>query len=182
VIYTVRLKRSFLALTVLLSIAGLGWRVLDPSPLRHAPDLTFSTLEGRQLRLDALRGRPVLINFWATSCASCVRELPHLAELYRELASRGLEIIGVAMPYDPPNRVVAMSRREAIPYPVALDIRGNALSAFGGVNLTPTSILVGPDGLILDRSTGALDMERLRARVLTLLSKDQLAQLRTAGD
>ena len=64
-----------------------------------------SRLPGKVLR--SLRGKPVLVSFWASTCPRCLDEIPHLIELYEELAPRGFEIIAIAMAYDPPNRVIA---------------------------------------------------------------------------
>ena len=104
----------------------------------------------------------MLVTFWATTCSSCVREIPHLIRLYDELAPQGLEIIGIAMDYDPPNRVLAMRKARNMPYPVALDIHADAARAFGNVRLTPTSFLIAPDGRIAYRKIGRMDMARLR--------------------
>jgi peroxiredoxin len=95
--------------------------------------------------------------------------MPQLIELYDELAPQGLEIIAIAMNYDPPNRVLAMSKARNIPYPIALDLHAAAAAAFGKIRLTPTSFLIAPDGRIAYRKTGALDMERLRVDILGML-------------
>jgi thiol-disulfide isomerase/thioredoxin len=154
-----------LVLSLLVLTAGAAWLwPLQDTPVR-VPDISVTSLTGETLRLAELRGRPVLINFWATSCHSCMDELPHLIELYRALAPRGLEIIAVAMPYDPPDRVLAVSRAKRIPYPVALDIRGETARAFGGIGVTPTSFLVAGNGEIIERIVGALDLERLHERI-----------------
>jgi thiol-disulfide isomerase/thioredoxin len=112
----------------------------------------------------------VLVTFWATTCNSCVSEIPHLIELYDELAPQGLEIIAIAMDYDPPNRVVALRKARNIPYPVALDIQADAARAFGDVRLTPTSFLIAPDGQIAHRRTGKLNMAALRKDILAMLA------------
>lgn len=151
-----------------LAVALALWRL--PTAPSVAPPVSLQTLSGERVALSSLRGRPVLVSFWATSCATCVREIPQLAALYRELGPRGLEIIGVAMPYDPPDRVLRMTRERAIPYPIALDVQGEATRAFGDVQVTPTHILVGPDGQIVRREVGGVDHHRLRARIERLLS------------
>ncbi len=137
--------------------------------LDKAPAISLQLIDGRKISLQQLQGRPVLITFWATTCASCRKEMPHLIALYNELAPKGLEIIGVAMSYDPPNQVVALSKRLQIPYPLALDVEGNIALAFGDVNLTPTSFLIGPDGSIVQHDVGIMDMNGLRKRIEGLL-------------
>ena len=135
----------------------------------RAPDFTFSIIDGSRIRLEDLRGRPVLIQFWATSCPTCRKEMPSLAALYHDLHGQGLELIAVAMPYDPPNRVLEMNREKHFPYPVALDIMGKAMTAFGDINLTPTTLLIAPDGRIVRKQIGEMDFDKLRRQIKELL-------------
>ena len=141
----------------------------------QAPDFTFSIIDGRRIRLEDLRGRPVLVQFWATSCPTCRKEMPSLAALYHDLHSKGLELIAVAMPYDPPNRVLEMSREKQFPYPVALDVMGKAMTAFGDISLTPTTLLIAPDGRIVRRQIGEMDFSKLRRQIEELLTEQQQA-------
>jgi peroxiredoxin len=172
VIMTGTVKAKIVTVTVLMlaALGGLGllWRA--PEASQRAPDISFTTLRGDTLNIAELRGRPVLVSFWATTCPGCVREIPQLVELYNEFAAQGLEVIGIAMAYDPPNQVVALSEARRIPYPIALDINSAAARAFGGVQLTPTSFLIAPDGQVIHRSTGQLDMYAVRAMVAGMLT------------
>ncbi len=144
---------------------------LSPSGARQAPDLQVKVLtNGNKLALRELIGRPVLVTFWATSCPGCIKEMPHLIELYHELAPKGLEIIGIAMNYDRPDHVLEMQKRKNIPYPIVWDELSKASIAFGTVRLTPTSFLINPQGQIVQQKIGEMDMKLLRARILTMLS------------
>lgn len=157
-------SRSLFALWVLtVALAVSAAAFLPASPVRPAPDIELTLLDGGSAPLASLRGRSVLINFWATTCGVCVAELPQLVQLYQELHPRGLEIIGIAMPYDPPSQVQDFVRRRAIPYPIALDVLGVATRAFDGVRLTPTAFLLDPAGNIVFTQTGTLDTARVRA-------------------
>jgi thiol-disulfide isomerase/thioredoxin len=158
-----------LVLALCAAVALLMLTALREEPELTAPSVRFSVLGTDGLRMEELRGRPVLVNFWATTCPVCRHEMPHLADLYRELHPRGLELIGVAMPYDPPNLVAAYARQASIPYPVALDIDAGVTAAFGGVGVTPTTFLIGPDGGILQRREGRLDFNALRRQILELI-------------
>ena len=151
-------------------LAMFGYLLLTPVGLSHRPDISLATISGQRLQLSSYRGRPLLVTFWATSCPGCLREMPHLIELYHELHPRGLEIIAVAMAHDPPDRVLAMSRARRIPYPVALDIDSNAAQAFGDVRMTPTSFLIAPDGRVVFQTTGQMDPDRLRRDIIGLLT------------
>ncbi|MFK8078545.1 MAG: TlpA disulfide reductase family protein [Granulosicoccus sp.] len=131
--------------------------------------LSFNTLSGSAIAFNELNG-PTLVNFWSTSCIVCVNEMPHMAELYRELSPKGFELIAVAMPYDPPNEVLELSERQQLPFPVALDLNGEAVEAFSSVQGTPTSFLIDRNGKLVERYIGALDLSKLRMAVDKLLS------------
>lgn len=162
-------KDTLIGLFALALVGALGYLWLSPEGLEQSPALSVRTLDGTQLNLGALRGKPLLITFWATSCTGCVKEIPHLIDLYKEFAPRGLQMVAVAMSYDPPNHVLAMRDARKIPYPIALDIEGNAARAFGDVRLTPTSFLIAPDGRIVRQKIGELDMTDVRAQLRAML-------------
>lgn len=162
-------KDSLIALVVLTLIGLLGYLWFAPAGGRYVPDLNLTTLDGSKLSLNSLRGRPVLITFWATSCTGCIKEIPHLIELHNEYSSRGFKLIGIAMPYDPPNHVVELVKRRKLPYTIALDIMGEATRTFGNIRLTPTTFLIAPDGRIVEHRIGDLDMPAIRAKIESML-------------
>lgn len=132
-----------------------------------APDLVFNTLTGSRIELKALKGRPVLVTFWATDCPSCVAEIPQLIDLYQRYHCAGLEIIAIAMAYDPPNHVLAMSKAKQIPYHVVLDLQSEYAQAFGNVMVTPNTFLLAPDAGIASHQLGAFDAERMATQIAT---------------
>ncbi len=155
-----------IALVVVLAFATIWFM---PAGLRQAPPLIGQTLDGRTLTLEQFRGKPVLVTFWATTCPSCIEEMPHLIELYRELHPKGLEIIGVAMSYDSPDRVRAMVQQRQIPYPIVLDSQEHIAREFDNVQLTPTTVLISPDGQIVQYRLGLLDLPKLRETIKAML-------------
>jgi peroxiredoxin len=165
--------RIFLAAIALVLGATTAYLWLSPASLKASPDISLLTIDGDQLALSSLRGRPLLVTFWASTCSTCVQEIPHLSDLYRELSPQGLEIIGIAMYYDPPNRVLALRKSRDIPYPIALDIHADAARAFGHVRFTPSSFLFGPDGRVVFQKNGRMDMQRLRQNILELLAANR---------
>ena len=175
-----RLKETLISLFALALIGTLGYLWVAPAGLKTSPDISLMTIDGKELRLAELRGKPLLVTFWATTCPGCIKEMPHLIELYNELSPQGLEIIGIAMDYDPPNQVVAMSKARNIPYPIALDIHAQASRAFGNVRLTPTSFLIAPDGQIVYQKLGEMSMAKLRQDILAMLGPTQTGQLAPA--
>ena len=163
--------KGLAGVALVVAAALIAYVTVPDSLLRQsAPDITFPLLDGRQLKLSSLTGKPVLVTFWATSCIECRKEMPEMIALYRELSGSGFEIIAVAMPYDPPNRVLETSRDMQIPYPIALDINGAAVSAFGDIPGTPASFLIAPDGSIAMEHTGVLDFGQLRTRIKQMLA------------
>ena len=161
--------KALITLFTVVLLGTLAWLWLAPAGPTTRPDISLMTIKGEEIQLSSLQGKPLLVTFWATTCPGCLKEIPHLIELYDELAPQGLEIIGIAMDYDPPNRVLAMSKARNIPYPIALDIHADAARAFGNIRLTPTSFLMAPDGRIVYQKVGAINMVRLREDILGML-------------
>jgi len=153
-------KPAALIAAVLIVLAALAYAMLSKP---DAPTVTFVTLEGQPIQLDNLRGKVVLVNFWATSCPGCIKEMPGMVETYQQYKARGFEIIAVAMSYDPPNHVVNFTQTRQLPFPVALDVKGELAQAFGDVRLTPTSFIIGKKGQILEQKLGELDFVKLKA-------------------
>ena len=139
----------------LLAILGIVlFAALSLFKKETAPSVSFRTLTGEQIAMESLRGKVVMVNFWATSCATCVQEMPEMVDTYKKYSDRGLEFIAVAMSYDPPNYVLNFSESRQLPFKVALDIDGQAAKSFGDVKLTPTTFVIGKDGTILKRYVG----------------------------
>ncbi len=157
---------------ILAIIIAVGYVWFSPSGIQPAPKIVMTQLKGgEKIDLTSLRGHPVLVTFWATSCPGCVAEMPHLIKLYQELAPRGFEMIGVAMSYDKPNNVLEMQKQKAIPYPIIWDSVGKISQAFGSVTLTPTHFLINPQGEIVQHKIGEIDIKLLRLRILAMLRK-----------
>jgi len=167
-----KLKDKIL-IAALLIVVGFGvWVGIGGLSNRAAPDINLSIIDGRSLSLKALQGKPVLVTFWATDCVGCIREMPHLVEFHQEFANKGLTIVGVAMYYDRPDRVLAMAEAKSLPYAIALDPKAEASRAFGDVRLTPTNFLIDARGKIVEQKIGEFDPEAWRARISKLLEQN----------
>jgi thiol-disulfide isomerase/thioredoxin len=119
-----------------------------------APDATFTLLSGQKVSTAGdLKGKVYLVNFWATSCATCMQEMPQMVETYNRFKGQGLEFVAVAMNYDPPMYVANYAQTRQLPFKVALD-DGSVAKQFGNVQLTPTTFVVDKDGKILKRYVG----------------------------
>ena len=144
-----------------LAVAGALFYALMDKP--SAPTATFTTLEGKQIALNDLRGQYVLVNFWATSCPGCIKKMPDMIETYNQYKGRGFEVIAVAMSYDPPNYVASFVKTRQLPFPVVLDKEGEYARMFGNVQVTPTTFLIGKDGSVLEQKLGDYDFVKLKA-------------------
>ncbi len=133
-------------------------------------NVSFTLINGKRLTMQELQGRPILVTFWATTCAGCIKEIPALVRLYQQYSTQGLEIIAVAMPYDRPDHVLEFTRSHKLPYPVALDVEAKTVRAFGNVRVTPNNFLIDPDGRISRQHIGILDATETEKWLLTKLN------------
>ncbi len=129
----------------------------------------YTLLDGVLRHSAALNGTVVLVNFWATTCAVCVREMPRIVATHRQFSPRGLQTLAVAMRDDPPALVARYAQSRGLPFGVAIDNTGAIAKAFGGVRGTPTSLLLDRSGRIVWRHEGEPDFDALHARLETLL-------------
>ncbi|MCS3903462.1 peroxiredoxin [Methylohalomonas lacus] len=162
-------RDRFALLGVILVAIAAATLWLVPTGLSQAPAATLKTIKGESVELDDLRGQPVLVTFWATTCPGCMKEIPHLIDLHETFHDRGLAIYGVAMDYDPPNQVIEFARVRELPYNIALDIDGAVAKAFGDVMLTPTTFLIAPDGRIVMNKIGQFDHDHVHAEIERML-------------
>ena len=141
------------------------------SARRHgpAPDFILPLLDGGQLRLSSLRGKVVLLDFWATWCVPCREETPHFVELQKKYGDRGLQIIGVSMD-DSPDPVHPFYQQFHINYPVVMGT-AEVGSAYGGVLGLPIAFLIDRDGLIYAKHMGATDPQVFEKDITALLGE-----------
>jgi peroxiredoxin len=95
-----------------------------------------------------------MVNFWATSCTTCVHEMPEMVQTYNKYKDQGLEFVAVAMSYDAPNYVLNYAQTRNLPFKVALDTTGDVAKSFGEVKLTPTTYVIDKQGNIIKRYVG----------------------------
>lgn len=149
--------------------ATLAWFSLGAK--EKAPSVPYTLLDGRPGHLDALRGKVVLVNFWATSCVTCVKEMPDLVATHQKYNARGYETLAVAMSYDPPAYVARFAESRQLPFGVVIDNTGEIARRFGDIQLTPTTVLINKRGEIVRRYVGEPDFEKLHALVEKLLAE-----------
>ncbi len=155
-------------LLFLIAVVTIGFGYWQAPAISYAPDQVFKSINGESIHLADLKGRPVLVTFWATDCPGCIEEIPHLISLHQQFSAQGLTIIAIAMSYDPPNHVLTMAQAKHLPYFVALDPTASHAQAFGNVQLTPTTFLINREGQIILSKTGAFDLADLQNRLANL--------------
>lgn len=156
---------------LLLPIAALGLLAFVAISYLNQPkiaDVVFTTIKGEEISMASLKGKVVLVNFWATDCTSCIKEMPDLINTYNAYHDKGFEVIAVAMPYDPPAQVVNYAAQKALPFPVMHDGFSEITQKFGGVNVTPTAYIYNKEGKRIQRAIGTLNFNKLH----TLLDKE----------
>jgi peroxiredoxin len=126
-----------------------------------APEVRFTLLSGESVSTSELRGRVLLVNFWATYCASCMQEMPKMVQTHKKFSARGHEMIAVAVSRDEPERVAAVGA--TLPFKVAFDRDGTAAQAFGKVRVTPSTFIVDREGRIVKRYIGEPEWSELHA-------------------
>lgn len=142
---------------VVLALAGIGYASFGSAT--PAPNVTFISITGDKISTGQLRGKVLMVNFWATSCVTCVKEMPEMVSTYEKYKDRGLEFVAVAMQYDRPDYVVNFTQQRKLPFIVALDSAGDIARQFGDVTLTPTTFLIDRQGNILKKYVGEPDFD-----------------------
>ena len=137
----------------------------------RAPASSFVLLDGSKLSTAELQGKVTLINFWATSCTTCVAEMPELVATHNKYKNKGYETLAVAMSYDPPAYVVNFAESRQLPFKVAIDNTGANAKAWGDVKLTPTTYLINKRGEIIKRYVGTPDFAELHRLIEKLLAE-----------
>jgi len=136
-----------------------------------APASTFVLLDGSRQTTADLKGKVTLVNFWATSCTTCVAEMPQIVATYDKFKDRGYDTLAVAMSYDPPSYVVNFAETRKLPFKVALDNTGKVAEAWGDVKLTPTTYIVDKQGRIVKKYVGAPNFDELHKLIEKLLAE-----------
>ena len=165
-----------MAKKVLLSIAAaaavaIGIGVYVSAGSDAAPASTFVLLDGSSRTTQDLKGKVTLVNFWATSCTTCVAEMPKIISTYDKYKDRGFDTVAVAMAYDPPSYVVHYTQTRKLPFKVAIDNTGEVAKAWGDVKLTPTTYVVNKRGEIVKRYVGEPNFAELHQLIEKLLQE-----------
>ena len=165
-------RRRLALVAAAVAAAGVvGALVMRTASHPPAPAVRYTLLDGTQVSSEQWKGKVVLVNFWATSCTTCVKEMPHLVETHQKFKSKGYDTVAVAMSYDPPAYVANFSESRRLPFGVAIDNTGQIARSFGNVQITPTTVLINKRGEIVKRYVGEPDFPALHRLVDELLAE-----------
>lgn len=136
---------------------------------KPAPDFTLKTLDGKDLKLSDLRGKAVLLNFWATWCTPCKAEMPWFVDFQKQYAGQGLQVVGVAMDDASKEEIGKFAHDMGVNYPVVLG-RESVAEQYGGVQFLPTTFYIDRNGNIDNRVFGIVDRQEAEASVKKILA------------
>jgi peroxiredoxin len=156
-------RRTLAALGLAAALAGCA---KEP-----APAVDYVLLNGQAASSQQWAGKVMLVNFWATSCATCVKEMPQVIATHNKFKGRGFDTVAVAMSYDPPAFVSKFAETRGLPFGVAIDNTGKLAQAFGQVQMTPTTFLINKRGEIVKRYVGEPDFAALHGLIEQLLAE-----------
>lgn len=164
---------KILGLAVLLAaLVGGGLLAYQSLSQRDkAPQVSYVLLDGAKLDSSQWAGKVMLVNFWATSCTTCVREMPEIIATHEKYKARGYDTLAVAMSYDPPDFVAKFAETRKLPFSVAIDNTGEVAQKFGQVRLTPTTFLINKRGEIVKKYVGEPDFAALHGLVEQLIAE-----------
>ncbi len=159
-------KNKIISIFLIAFVAVLLFLSLQTNSVKN---LNLITISGEKITSQQLLGKITLINFWATDCPGCINEMPGLIETYNQYKDQGLEVIAVAMYYDPPSRVISFTKNNNLPFPVVLDTNKEIISKFNNVKLTPTSIILDKNGYVINTIIGEIDFNDFNKNLINLL-------------
>ena len=159
-------RRTFAPALALVCAAALSGCARE-----QAPAVDYVLLDGSKASSQQWAGKVMLVNFWATSCATCVKEMPQIVATHDKFKARGLDTLAVAMSYDPPAFVAKFAETRKLPFGVAIDNTGSVANAFGPVQMTPTTFLINKRGEIVKRYVGEPDFAALHGLIEKLLAE-----------
>jgi peroxiredoxin len=149
--------------------AGQAQTVAPSLVHKQAPQFVREDLSGKKLDLSALRGKVVLLNFWATWCAPCQLEMPRFVAWQRQYGQRGLQVVGISMD-DDPELVRKVYAKLRVNYPVAMgDEQFGEL--YGGVLGLPVTYLIDTNGEVRAEFHGETDLDAMEAQMKLLLPR-----------
>jgi len=145
-----------------------------PGPgAKTAPSFTLQDLKGNQISLSDFQGKVVVLDFWATWCPPCVKEIPHFIELYEQYKDRGFAMVGISLDRQGVSVVKSFAQKYRVNYPILMT-DGQVDKAYGGITGIPTTFVIDSAGYIRQKYIGYRDKAVFETDIKTLLAEAEL--------
>ena len=151
---------ALIGLIVAMACAAAG-------PNGKAPNFALKTSAGKTIELEKLKGKVVVVNFWATWCGPCRKEIPGFQEVYKQYQGKGLEIVGISLDRNGWDVVKPYVEQKQIGYPVVIG-DGDLADAYGGIDAIPTTFIVDKKGNIVQQHVGYMSQQELENQIKNL--------------
>jgi cytochrome c biogenesis protein CcmG/thiol:disulfide interchange protein DsbE len=162
------MKKKMLVSVVVLLMVLLAVPTCSEGRQDKAPNFILKTRDGKSIDLSKLKGKVVILNFWATWCGPCRQEIPGFIETYKSLHGKGVEIIGISLDEGGWDVVQPYVTKSNIPYPIV--IGDQALTeAYGEINAIPTTFIINKEGKIATKHVGFLSKDQLEQQIKAVL-------------
>ncbi|WP_255460959.1 TlpA family protein disulfide reductase [Edaphobacter albus] len=143
---------------------------------KQAPQFSLTSLDGKKVSLADYKGRPVLVNFWATWCGPCKVEMPWFEQFRKQYAAQGFEILGLADDVDAGKDAIAkVVQKAGVTYPILLT-DGKVQNAYGGLDVLPMSFYIDRNGVIVEQTAGLGSKDQIEASIKKTIASGQTAQ------
>ena len=136
--------------------------------LGPAPAWKLTRIDGTPMSSDELKGKVVVVDFWATWCPPCIKEVPGYVEMQQKYADRGLVIVGISLDQQGPPVVQRFAERHKVNYPLVMGDQ-EVVEAFGGVEGIPTTFLIDRNGQLRHRKVGSMEQADYEPLITSLL-------------
>jgi len=170
-------SRNFRLLSATMLLAFLSGVILTScgnsaggSEKKQAPNFRLKSLAGNTVRLSDYRGKVVIVDFWATWCPPCRKEIPDFVSLFREFSGRGLMILGISLDHQGEKVVKNFVRKYGVNYPILMT-DGKVDQLYGGVSAIPTTFIIDREGIIRKKHVGYRPKNVFKREVKELLGE-----------
>ncbi|MFH0731672.1 MAG: TlpA disulfide reductase family protein [Candidatus Omnitrophota bacterium] len=141
---------------------------LDEEPAEQAPSFTLTDINGNSFDSSGLKGKVVILDFWATWCPPCREEIPHFVELDKQYNDKGLAVVGISLDEGGASAVKSFAQENGISYPILIGTQ-EVQSAYGGIRGIPTTFIIDRNGNIVQKVVGYRDKDFFEEAIKDLL-------------
>jgi thiol-disulfide isomerase/thioredoxin len=143
---------------------------------KQAPAFALTSLDGKKVSLADYKGRPVLVNFWATWCGPCKIEMPWFEEFRKQYSAQGFEVLGLTDDADAGKDAISkVAQKAGVTYPILLT-DGKVQDSYGGLDVLPMSFYVDRNGVIVEQTAGLGSKDQIEANIKKIVASGAVAQ------